>query len=390
MTDDTANLNLNALNCQTDAPNGDGAAPLGYRVISGRFPQNARFQETWNEKRIAWAKRAEPDRRIRNAKKAAARYAAKKARYETLNAGERAALHVSEKDVTFHSTVKIYANAVEVKKIKHDKQQPSPKHQRGAIVRFSSRSRSRMMRRTGQVRGMKKPYFITLTYPGEFVADPQRVKEHLSMLKKRLKREFNRPGMIWRLELKKRLTGASQGEIVPHYHLILWGMSIYEKEMHETINKMWWEIVWESQKTGVYYCNKHLWTREQIDHGSHGVKVEQLNDFSHALLYVSKYAAKVEDDETSSDWGRRWGVCLYADTGHSIEIELTWTQHMSLRRELRRLLERRRSQYAWWLKSAYADLGYTVLGVGDKDHDASDIASYLAKRIVAHTKGYEI
>lgn len=383
MSNDSQNDTLTHIESQS-------VSPLGYRVISGRFPQNRNFQETWNEKRIAWSKRAEPDRRIRNAKKAAARYAAKKARYEALNAGERAALFLPEKDVTYHSTVKIYANAVEVKKIKHEKQQPPPKHQRGAIVRFSPRSRSRMMRRTGQVRGMKKPYFITLTYPGEFVADPKRVKEHLSMLKKRIKRTFERPGMIWRLELKTRLSGASEGELVPHYHLILWGMSIFEKEMHEEMTKMWWEIVWESQKTGVYFCNKEKFTDEQIQHMLHGVDVEQLGDFNHALLYVSKYAAKVEEEETSSDWGRRWGVCLYADTGHSIEIELTWKQHMSLRRELRRLLEKRASQYAWWMKSAYADLGYTVLGVGDKDHDSKDVASYLALRIVAHTKGYEV
>jgi len=383
MSDDTANGTTTHEESQ-DAP------PLGYRVISGRLPQNARFQETWNQKRVAWSIRCGPQRRKRNAERAAKRYAEKRAAYEAQSPTEKAAFFVPSHDVTYHSTVKIYANAVEVKKIKHEKQQRAPKHARGAIVRFSSRSRSRMMRRTGQVRGMKKPYFITLTYPGEFVAEPKRVKEHLSMLKKRLKRTFERPGMIWRLELKTRQTGASAGQLVPHYHLILWGMEIYEKEMHEEMTKMWWEIVWESQRTGKYFCNKAEFTDEEIQHMLHGVDVQQLGDFNHALLYVSKYAAKVEDDETSSDWGRRWGVCLYADTGHSIEIELTWKQHMSLRRELRRLLEKRRSQYAWWMKSAYADLGYTVLGVGDKDHDREDIASYLAIRIVAHTKGYDV
>lgn len=341
---------------------------LGSLSISGRFPQmvDAEYKTTRNQKKANDQRRA-----LAN---------------ET--SIERGSRFLPDMDMTYHSKVKIYANAVEVKKVKHQKQAPPPKNPRGAIVRFSPRSRSRMMRKVGTIRGMKKPYFITLTYPGEFEADPRRVKEHLNMLKKRIARRFERPGMVWRLELKTRLTGASAGQIVPHFHIILWGMEIYEASMWAIINKMWWEIVWESTATGNYMPARSEMTKEQADHALHGTDVEQLNDFNHVLLYVSKYAAKVEDDETADTWGRRWGVCLYSDTGHAFEIELTWEQHIALRRALRRLLEQRKSKYAWWLKSGHPDLGFTVLGVGDKDGDYESQVASLAMRIVAHTKGY--
>lgn len=290
---------------------------------------------------------------------------------------------------TNYSYVSIHANSAVVKMVKHQKQLPPPKHVRGVITRFSPKSRSRMMRRTGQVRNLSRPFFVTLTYPGKFTSDPRRVKEHLANLRKRIKRRFSRAGMLWRLELKKRQTGASQGEIVPHYHLIIWGIRAWEKDMHDYILRMWFEIVWGDDCDLHHMPEPEQMTKEQHDFYEHSVDVEQLNDFRHVLSYVAKYSAKIEDDDTSELWGRRWGLCLYVDASHSLKIGLTWGEHLQLRREIRKLLEKRKSKYAWWLKSAYPSLGYSVLGLGDGDeyHDSATTKEIM--RIVAAVKGWE-
>jgi len=238
------------------------------------------------------------------------------------------------------------------------------------------------------IRNLQRPYFITLTYPGHFETEATRVKEHLFALRKRIKRRFNRPGMLWRLELKKRLSGASEGEIVPHYHIVLWGFSMYPSAVYAIINRMWWELVWGDKDAPIKMPPRSQMTDEQRDHAAHGVDVQMLPDFRAVLAYVSKYAAKIEDEDTEGHWGRRWGICLYADCSKSYRWGLTWAEHLKLRREIRKVIERRGSAYAWWLKSAYPSLGYTVLGLGDEDADHDTAINKTIMRILAHIKGY--
>lgn len=287
----------------------------------------------------------------------------------------------------FHSTVHVHANSVVVKKHRHLSKAKPPKHHRGVITRFSPRSRSRMMRKTGQIRNLKNVYFVTLTYPGLFEHEPKRVKEHLFALKKRIRRVFNRAGMLWRLELKTRLTGASQGQIVPHFHLVLWGMNIYETEMQEWMTRCWWEIVRGTGRQAIMPTPDKM-TQPELDHYLHGVEVELLSDFRAVLSYVSKYAAKVEDEESDNAWGRRWGICLHADLTPCLSIPLTWKEHCQLRRAIRIILEKRGSKYAWWLKQAYPQYGYSCLGLGDDDAAYENAVGRDIVRLIAMTKGY--
>lgn len=298
---------------------------------------------------------------------------------------------ISGRDLTHahYSYASIHSNAVVVKKVKHQKKSKPPKHVRGVITRFSPRSRVRMMRKTGQIRGLARPYFLSLTYPGEFEVSPNRVKAHLFALRKRIVRRFPHAGIIWRLELKKRKSGLSEGEIVPHYHMVLWGMKVYPSSMYAIINRMWWEIVWtEYEDMPLKMPLKSKMTIEQRDHAEHGVDVKLLPDFRAVLAYVSKYAAKTEDDETGEHWGRRWGVCGRVDISKSIHWGLTWDEHIRFRRGLRKLLEKRKSAYAWWLKSGYPSLGFTVLGSGDDDDPETVILSDIFA-LLASVKNYE-
>lgn len=301
-------------------------------------------------------------------------------------------------DTTYHSIVTVHANSVVVKKIKHQTDQPPPRSRRGAITRFTSRSRSRMMRKTGMLRGLKNPYFVTLTYPGYFEHSPERVKEHLQAIKKRLKRRFPDLAMIWRMELKTRQTGASAGEIVPHFHFLLWGMSIFETDMLKAMKQLWFEVALSFKDHPPVIMptlddkgtpDLDAMTQEQRDFYEHGVDVEQLFNFRHTLSYVSKYAAKEEDDETATYWGRRWGVSGRVDLSPSFTVKLTTKEHYALRRGVRKALEKRGSAYAWWLKQAYPDYGFSALGFGDDDDIPTAVLTDIV-RLIAYTKGWEI
>lgn len=301
-------------------------------------------------------------------------------------------------DTTYHSIVTIHANSVVVKKIKHQTDQPPPRSSRGVITRFTARSRSRMMRKTGMLRGLKNPYFVTLTYPGHFEHSPDRVKEHLHALKKRIKRRFPNMAMVWRMELKTRQTGLSAGEIVPHFHMLLWGMSVLETDMLKAMKQLWFEVALSFKDHPPVIMptlddkgtpDLEAMTTEQRNFYEHGVDVEQLFNFRHTLSYVSKYAAKEEDDETAQHWGRRWGVCGRVDLSPSYTVKLTTKEHYALRRAIRKALEKRGSKYAWWLKTAYPDYGFAALGFGDDDDLPTAVLTDIV-RLVAHTKGWEI
>lgn len=349
---------------------------LGYRAISGR-------------------KHKHPDD-IPN--KINQRAAQRQEAMAALSPSERGALFITEPDLTYHSEVTVHANSVVVRKISHQKQQPAPRAHRGAITRFTARSRSRMLRKTGMLRQLKNPYFVTLTYPGYFDHSPDRVKAHLFALKKRIKRRFPQMAMIWRMELKRRKTGASVGEIVPHFHLLLWGMQIFEADMLKAMKHLWFEVAqsYPDHPAPIMPTiddkstpDLDAMTTDQRNFYEHGVDVEQLFNFRHTLSYVSKYAAKEEDDESGSYWGRRWGICGRVDLSASYTVKLTLKQHYALRRAVRKWLEHRGSRYAWWLSQAYPDYGFSALGFGDDDDTITACLTDIL-RLIACIKDWEI
>ena len=95
---------------------------------------------------------------------------------------------------------------------------------RGVIRRFSEASRRRLLRALSRTRRDQLPVFITLTYPDGFPGDPRVWKGHLKAWFKRLRREHPDAAGFWKLELKARQSGLNQGEIAPHFHLLLWGL----------------------------------------------------------------------------------------------------------------------------------------------------------------------
>jgi len=142
---------------------------------------------------------------------------------------------------------------------------------RGDITSFSARSRQRLRIKMANVRKEARPLFCTLTYPNDWVFDPEVWKVHLDNFAKRLLRRYANVGAIWKLERQER--GA------PHFRPFVFGIEDSKpalNEFREWLSQAWFEIVGSNDP-------KHLLA---------GAGVERLRTMGGAIRYVSGYASK--------------------------------------------------------------------------------------------------
>lgn len=261
---------------------------------------------------------------------------------------------------------------------------------RSVITEFSKQSRSRMLRLIHKIKNHDNGYFMHLTYPSDFNATPEDVKIHLANLRKRLTRRFEGIGVIWRLELKRRKSGVSVGQIVPHFHLLLFGVTDeeisklglemgLENKSRITILRLWVARAWNS-----------IAGDGDLDHLKAGTRVDKMENMRHAAAYASKYAAKDEDDTPNEDeyqnWGRRWGRYGNLDTKECLSIYVQHEDVPHLKRMLRGILigrSRKREREAirtgkpyrhkknrgFWRNVALKSdkFGCAILGIGEAD-----------------------
>lgn len=173
---------------------------------------------------------------------------------------------------------------------------------RGAISGFSKAARRRMLRTLSTIKqdSLAEALFVTLTYPGNEVAeserwsvDPAVWKKHLDTFGKRLRRAFPGCSAIWRIDAQRR--GA------PHFHLLVFGAGFIP---HEWCARAWWEIVGSGS----------------ADHLSAGTETRAIESPRQAVYYVSKYAGKVSEyayrtpaGEEIRSTGRQWGIIARKD-----------------------------------------------------------------------------
>ena len=191
---------------------------------------------------------------------------------------------------------------------------------RGCITCFSARSRQRLRIKMAKVRKDARPLFCTLTYPNEWLFNPDLWKTHLDNFAKRLLRRYPNAGAIWKLEMQQR--GA------PHFHPFVFGIEDGEpalNEFREWLSQAWFEIVGSNDA-------KHLLA---------GTRAERLRTMTGAIRYVSGYASK--EDQTwqhGQNVGRYWGVTAGSNIprGDPQKIELSAEQSKLVRRTLRRYI----------------------------------------------------
>lgn len=173
---------------------------------------------------------------------------------------------------------------------------------RGAIAGFSRHSRNRLLRTVAKLQRSRRPLFITLTYPDEFVEkrlDGEILKrKHLKNFYKRMQYRYPEMGLVWKLEYVERKSGEHQGVIFPHFHLIAWGLEGQDIfDMRDYVAGSWWEV-----------CGKL-----SEDHRAAGTRVERLRSVGGVLYYASKYLGKevrdvFDDREAPINVGRWWGL----------------------------------------------------------------------------------
>ena len=108
---------------------------------------------------------------------------------------------------------------------------------RGVCKGFSFGSRRRMLDRLNSVSvGASLPQFVTMTLPDESFCDDigefaKRAKHWLDTWLKRLARVAPGACGFWRIEWKWRQSGLHEGQLFPHFHLLVWGLA--ERQLRE-------------------------------------------------------------------------------------------------------------------------------------------------------------
>lgn len=285
------------------------------------------------------------------------------------------------------AVVSVFADMLQVKIPEFLNQQPPG---RGGIKKpitdFSRSSRRNMLNAMAQMRNVGAGYFVHLTFPGmatipaKFVVTQESAKSALAALRKRIARRFPDAGGIWRLEPKKRLTGASRGLVVPHFHVMIFNLNWTDKDQsfRDWIAQSWNEII----------------DPTDTDHRKAGTRVDDILSRRHAMAYASKYTAKTGDEYSDKNqrWGRRWGVFGNIDRTPVMVFECPAEKLIQMRRDIRKFLNARnkaawkfawenhkkvalvpikpaRNRYARQLSRKTPDDGFSILGLGDLSSD---------------------
>jgi len=101
---------------------------------------------------------------------------------------------------------------------------------RGKCKGFSRGSRRRLLDRLNTVsKAAELPAFITMTFPDDVFMDDAAefakfAKAKLDTFIKRLRRVEPTACGLWRIEWQGRKSGAYEGKLFPHFHLLLWGL----------------------------------------------------------------------------------------------------------------------------------------------------------------------
>jgi hypothetical protein len=206
---------------------------------------------------------------------------------------------VLEKPYPAKFTCYVGSNLVEVKR-----RRPVSKQfgggDRGKIKGFSRNSARRLMYTVNKIRRDELPFFVTLTYADTYESfnKPAQWKRDLDNLGKRLIRAYPKTGGIWRLDMVDRKSGIWEGEVRPHYHLLVYGVPRSELlEFRAWVAAAWNDLV----NTGI---EKSIRTQVQAVRSINGVNSYAAKGMS---SYVTGELAKFTQ-ALGEGVGRWWGV----------------------------------------------------------------------------------
>jgi len=168
---------------------------------------------------------------------------------------------------------------------------------RGVIKGFTRGARLRMLRMIASINWehVRHGLFITLTYPDEHAVRTlrERTTDKYLFLRYIEKHLGKKVGVIWRLEWETRKSGKRKGQLIAHWHLIVFGARYIPKD----VVRSFWRCVLRADGPVVTW----------IDGIANGKKLAK---------YVGKYCSKLPDasvlDDTTylNSLGRHWGINL--------------------------------------------------------------------------------
>jgi len=183
---------------------------------------------------------------------------------------------------------------IEITYIKRYKRKFVPKR-RGKIKGFTKGARLRMLRMIASIKweSVRHGLFITLTYPdscAERTIRERSTDKYLFMryIEKHLGKKV---GAIWRLEWEVRKSGSRKGQLIAHYHLIVFGIRYIPKE----VIRSFWRCVLRADGPLMTW----------VDGVTTGRKLAR---------YVGKYCSKLPDPSVLDNStylnseGRHWGM----------------------------------------------------------------------------------
>lgn len=282
------------------------------------------------------------------------------------------------KDISLHEGGRVFIYADMVKLKKSGVPGGVGGGSRGRVAGFSRQSRKRMIERLAQIRDpeTRNGLFITLTFPdevltgldGEGVVNWEFWHRCFDVFMRRFERKFPGAGAVWRLEMKRRLSGIWMGFLAPHFHSIIYLDEKFDGErlawLRRWVAGNWFEVVGSG-------LEKHL---------KAGSGVEVLYGRAHASRYLSKYIAKV--DFETLEVGRRWGSRGNLDARPLLVRRLSRQVGTELKRGVRLLLKSRGVDYAKRLAGSSSVVGWSAYGVGGCSRLAPRLQSSAVYRLL--------
>lgn len=173
--------------------------------------------------------------------------------------------------------------------------QAPPGSKRGKIAGFSAAARLRMIREMAVIDWTQtgRCLFVTLTYPDSLGCRTYKERTtDRTLVTRRIERYLGKNiATLWRCEWQARKSGERTGTVMPHLHMLLFGVEYFP---------------WEDLR---------MWWRETLGvDGPLHTYVQKLTNGEHAAKYAAKYASK---DASSSLvnaayldglLGRAWGM----------------------------------------------------------------------------------
>ena len=265
-------------------------------------------------------------------------------------------------------TLTIYRDMVQMRSVQHYRPTELRTYfsNKTTLTEFTNRSRSNMLAKMAKARNTGPLLFITLTYRDQewFSNTPRNLQSHLENICKRIEHNYPNAGEIWRKEWTIRKSGEHKGEVAPHIHMIVRGVGEDANDFKAWLTTAWAEV-----------CGA-------AEHGATArVDCQIARSYKHAARYVSKYIAKLPDDDQElairfylylnrGEIGRHWGMRGKWDVSHSTILPMAAKQSVIFKRLVRGWLRsRNKSRFARKVARMRADYGMKILGLGDDETD---------------------